>query len=134
MGSKKHKTILFFSALNPQESLSRQRTIDWKGPDDEPRVVLCKHSDRPDHDCISYFRPRNAYSAGLRFHQSGSDAFLYDNMPASALDKVVTFAGEVLIERKFQTSIKPEATLGERIDLRISSQPQAPHKAVLVEA
>ena len=32
----------FFSALNPQESSSRQRTINWKGPDDEPRMVLHK--------------------------------------------------------------------------------------------
>ena len=48
-------------------------------------------------------------------------------MSASALDKVVTFAGEVLFERKSPTSIKPEATSGERIDLCISSQREAPH-------
>ena len=48
-------------------------------------------------------------------------------MPASALDKVVTSAGEVLFERKPPTSIKPEATLGERIDLRISGQPEVPY-------
>ena len=29
-----------FSALNRQESSSRQRTTDWKGLDDEPRMVL----------------------------------------------------------------------------------------------
>ena len=47
-------------------------------------------------------------------------------MRASALDKVVTFAGEALFERKHPTSIKPEATLGERSDLRVSCQPEVP--------
>ena len=42
----------FFSRLNPQESSLRQRTIDWKGPDDETRMVLCKHRHRPEHDCF----------------------------------------------------------------------------------
>ena len=39
----------FFSLLNPQESSSRQRTIDWDwtGPDDEPRMVLYKQSKSP---------------------------------------------------------------------------------------
>ena len=37
-----------------------------------------------------------------------------------ALDKVVTFAGEVLFDRKPPTST--EATLGERIDIRMSGQ------------
>ena len=42
--------------------------------------------------------------------------------------RVVTFAGEVLIERNFRTLTKPEeATLGDRIDLRISGQPEEPH-------
>ena len=30
----------FFSPLSPQESSSRQRAIDWKGLEDEPRMVL----------------------------------------------------------------------------------------------
>ena len=47
-------------------------------------------------------------------------------MLASALDKVVTFAGEVLFERKPPTLTKPEATPGDRIDLRISGQPEEP--------
>ena len=38
--SKKHKTSLFFPDLNPQESSSRQRTVDWKGLGDEPRMGL----------------------------------------------------------------------------------------------
>ena len=58
--SKKHKTSLFFSTVNPQESSSRQRTIEWKGLDGEPRMVLYKHRDCPDHDCISYFNVRHA--------------------------------------------------------------------------
>ena len=48
-------------------------------------------------------------------------------MPASALDKVVIFVGEVLFEWKPPTSIKPEATPGERVDLRLSGQPKVPH-------
>ena len=43
-------------------------------------------------------------------------------MRASALDKAVTFASEVLFEGKTQTLTKPEATLGDRIDLRISGK------------
>ena len=50
--------------------------------------------------------------------------FLYDNMPPSALDKVVTFAGEVAFERKPPTSIKPEATPGDRIEWLVSGQPE----------
>ena len=53
--------------------------------------------------------------------------FLLDNIP-SALDKVVTFAGEVSFGRNSPTSIKPEATLGERINLRVSRRPEEPHK------
>ena len=41
---------------------------------------------------------------------------LYDNVPASALDKVVNFAGEVLLERTHPTLTKSEATPGETID------------------
>ena len=37
-----------------------------------------------------------------------------------ALDKVVTFASEVLIETEPPDCNKPEATLGDRIDLCIS--------------
>ena len=73
---------------------------------------------------------RRAQSANLRIYQSSSDAIiLYDTMPASAPDKVVTFAGEVVFERAFSclpTSIKPRATPGERLDLRTSSQPEEP--------
>ena len=50
----------FFSALNPQEPSSRQRTIDLKRLDVEPRKVMCKHSTRPDHDCIYCFNLRRA--------------------------------------------------------------------------
>ena len=51
----------------------------------------------------------------------------YDNMPASAPNKVVTFAGDVLFERNLPTSFKLETTLGKRIDLRISGQLEVPH-------
>ena len=97
---------------------ARQRTIDWTGPVHEPRVVLYKQSYRTDHDCIWYFNLRRVQDANLVFHQSSSDAIIvYDNLRASALDKVVTFAGDVLFVRKTQTLTKPEATLGDRIDL-----------------
>ena len=77
---------------------------------------------------IDYFNLRRAQNAKLIFHQGRSGAFiLYDKMRATALDKVVTFAGEVLFERKHPTSIKQEATPGERSDLRISGQPEVPY-------
>ena len=47
-------------------------------------------------------------------------------MPANALDRVVTFAGDVLFGRKHSTLTKPEATLGDRIDSQISGQPEEP--------
>ena len=50
-----------------------------------------------------------------------------DNMPASARDKVVTFAGDVLFERNLPTSIQPETTLGKRMELCISGQLEVPH-------
>ena len=46
------RQAFFFSLLNPHESSSRQRTIEWTGPDDEPRTVLYKKINCPDHDCI----------------------------------------------------------------------------------
>ena len=71
------KTSLLLLRSEPQEPSSRQRTIDWKEFDDDPRMVLYKHSNRPDHDCIYY----------LVFQQFSSDAIiLYANMLASALD------------------------------------------------
>ena len=47
-------------------------------------------------------------------------------MLESALDKVVTLASEVLFERKPQTLTKTESTLGDRIGLRTSGQPEEP--------
>ena len=41
--------------------------------------------------------------------------------------KMVTFESEVLLERKPPTLIEPEATLGDRNDLRISGQLEEPH-------
>ena len=74
--------------LSVSSPLSRQRTIDWKGRDDEPRMVLYKHSNRPDHDC----------KFGDSSNQSSSDGIiLYDNLPASALDNVVTCAGDMTL-------------------------------------
>ena len=78
--------------------------------------------------CICHFNLRRAQDTNLEFHQRGSDAtVVHNNMPASALDKVVTFAVEVLCERKSPTSIETEATPGERIDLRKSGQSEIPH-------
>ena len=94
-------------------------------------MVLYKRSNRPDHDCMCNLSLRRAENANLVFHQRGSAAIiLHDNMPESALDKVVTFAGDVLFEWKLPTSIKPEVTLGERIDLRISAKPEVPETQV----
>ena len=94
------RRVCFFSAPNPQEPSSRQRAIDWKGLDDEPRMVLHKHSNRPDQDCTYDFNLRLSQNANLVFHPSGSEAIiLYDKMPASALDKVVTFVGGVFCSK-----------------------------------
>ena len=75
--------------------------INGTGPGHEPKMVLYKLSYRQDHDCIHYFNLRRAQHANQVFHHGGSDAtILYDNIPAWALDKVVTYSGEVMFERK----------------------------------
>ena len=48
-------------------------------------------------------------------------------MLASARDKVVTFAGDVLFERNLPTSIQPEMTPGKQMELCISGQVEVPH-------
>ena len=98
----------FCSALNPQELSSRQRTMDWKGFDDEPRMVLCKHSNRPDQDCI--------YEFNLRLSQNANWVFFKFFL-------LVTFAGDVLFERNSPTANMQEATLCEQIDLRVFGKP-----------
>ena len=47
--SSNYKSILENGlwAVNPQDSSSRQRTIDLKGLDDEPRMVLYRESNPP---------------------------------------------------------------------------------------
>ena len=91
----------FFSLLNPRDSSANPRTTDWTGPVHGSRMVLYKQSNRPDHDCVYCFNLRRAQDANLVFHRSCSvPIILYDNMVASALDMVVTFAGEVLFQRE----------------------------------
>ena len=82
----------FFSPLNPQDASSRQRRIDWTGPDHGPRMELYKQSNHPDQDCNDCFNLRRAQDANFVFHQSSSGPMIFnDSMSASALDKVVTF-------------------------------------------
>ena len=104
LGSKRQ--ACFFSALNPQESSTRQRTNDWKGVSDELRMVLYNHSNRPGHDCIYQPNLPHAQNDNLLFHQCSSDAFFCTTICRLA-HKVVTFAGEA------------EAILGKRTDLRM---------------
>ena len=94
----------FLSALNRQESSSRQRSTDWKGLDDEPRMVL-----------YSLLQPTTCSTCNLVFHQHSSDAtVLYDKMPANAL-------------RNSPTAPLQEAALCEQIDLCIPGLPEIPH-------
>ena len=82
----------------------------------------------PDHYCICEFNLRRAPDANFVFHHSHSGAIiLYDNMLTSALDKVVTFAGEVVFERKPPTLTKTEATLDDRLDLLKSGHSKEPY-------
>ena len=55
-------------------------------------------------------------------------------MPASALDKVVKFAGDYLFDRITPTLTKLEATPGDRIDFRISCQPDRDAKSFLISS
>ena len=124
---EKYERILFLSTSESARFVIETADDRLDRTVHEPRTVLYRQSNRPDHDCIYYFNLRRAQDAYLVFHQGSSDAIiLNDNMRASALDKVVTFAGDVFFERKPSTFTKPEATLGDRIDLRISDQPEEP--------
>ena len=117
----------FFSPPNPQDSSSRQRTITWTVPVHAPRIVLCKQNYRPDHDffCTIYHELKTQIWC---FITVAVTRFFYESsMPASALDKEVTFAGAVSLERKRLDFEKPEATPGDRIDSRISGRPEEPY-------
>ena len=52
---------------------------------------------------------------------------LYDNMPAHTLEKEVTFACDVMFERKSPTATMQEAARFEQIDLRIFGRPVMPN-------
>ena len=74
-------------------------------------MVLYKQSNHPDHDGNYHVNRRRAQDANLVVHQSCSDTVvLYDNVLASALDKVATFACEMLSEREPRRLTKLEAT------------------------
>ena len=71
------------------------------------------------YDCIYFSIYDELKTQLLVFHESSSDAImLYDNMPASALAKVVTFAGEVFV-RKETTDFNHagDGLLGDKFDL-----------------
>ena len=66
--------------------------------------------------CIYHFNLRRAQGTNLEFHQRGSDAtVVYNNMPASALDKIVTFAVEVLCERKPRLQLRRRRLLANEL-------------------
>ena len=105
----------FFSPLNPQNSSSRQRTMNWKRSVHETRVELYKQSYRPDQDCVYYFNLRRAQDAPYILHLNSSDGIpLYDNMPTNALDKMITFA-KWLFRMETPTLTMPEATPCDKI-------------------
>ena len=121
----------FFSLLNPQVSSSRQRTIDWKGLDDEPRMVLYKHRNRPDHDCIYYFNLRRAQKANLVFHQSCSDAIVLCDNASKRTGQGCHFCRRNFCSKgnpRLQSSQR-RLTLREQIDLRIPGRPEMPRTA-----
>ena len=57
--------------------------IDWKGLDDEPRMVLYKQSHRPDHDRIHYLNLRRGPGANLVFQTSCSDTVMLYRLQSS---------------------------------------------------
>ena len=98
----------FFPALNPPELSSRQRSIDWKGPDHAPRMVPHKQSNHPDHDSICHFNVRRVQDEYSVCHQSGSDAiFRATTCQQGYWARWSFFAGEVFFFRKRPTLTKP---------------------------
>ena len=117
MSARNTRQACSFSALNPQESSSMMNQ-EW----------YCTSTVIAQSMVVFYFNLRR-HNANRVLHQSSSDAIiLHDNMSASALDKVVTFEGEVLFERKLRTLTKPEATPGHKVDLRMSRQREEPQR------
>ena len=91
-------------------------------------MVLYKQNNRPDHDCIYYFNLRRAQDANLFFHQSRSYAIiLHDNLQASALDKVVTFASEVSFEKNPRLQSSRRRLLANELTSRISGRSEVPY-------
>ena len=113
----------FFSSLNPEDASSRQRTIDWTGPDHGPRMEQYKQSNHPDQDCTDCFNLRRAQDANFVLHQSSSGP---TTCRQAHWTRWSLFAGEVVFGRKTPTLTEPEATPGDRIDLRVSGQPEEP--------
>ena len=87
-------------------------------------MVLYKHINRPYH-VFEKNLPR-AQDASLVFHQSCIDAnILFDNIPASAMDNVVNFVGEVLFKRETPTLTEPGGdSTRQNLLARISCHPE----------
>ena len=50
--SEKHETSLF--PIHSESARIVIETVHWTGPGHEPKKVLCKQNNRPDHDCFDF--------------------------------------------------------------------------------
>ena len=55
LSSRRVRQACRFSALNPQGADSLGATVNYRGPANQPRMALYKHSGRPDHDSNGRF-------------------------------------------------------------------------------
>ena len=112
------RQICFFSPLNPQDRhRDRERPT---GQDPMTNQEWCCTIRLIAHTMAVfwYFNLQRAQRANWRYHQGSSDAMIgYDNVPKSALDKVVTFASDWFFssKRNTPTLTKPEVIPGDRI-------------------
>ena len=90
----------------------KHKLSHWKGLDDEPRMVLHKHSDRS----FFYFNLRLVPNAKLVFLQSSGDAFCTTMCQQARWTKLSLLQAKFLFERSHPTS-----------NLRMSGQLEVAH-------
>ena len=116
---------MYLLSFEPTRPRLATGTRQFQGTTGHLRMVVCKHSGGPDHDCIHHFNLEIAKQK-LWFLQSTSDAIiLHGTVLACSFERVITFNDETLFERRTSNPRGQRATSCEQIDLRIRNESQA---------
>ena len=123
------KQARFFSALDPQEPSSRERAVDWKGVDDEPRMVLYKHHSWPRPRLHLFFQPTTCSKRKSVTFSKVAVTLLF----CTTICLQAHWTRPSLLQAKscstgnLPIATKQEATLCEQIDQWIPGLPEIPN-------